>query len=407
MDVYLTLDTRPCPSIEAGEGSLWEQIKTNAWDTILARALCNCYGQLYIEIDPQLVTDRSGFPVVIDVLKEDCEKDMTDIGREPTARTGRLSASGVEYTWGNNGEGIARLAFSPGHVFKQHGIPDSLEKLLVSSQSQLNDIAGLYIARANNPYPDVKTVLTQNNRFIDICPRQFFHMTRDAADNPRAIDFDYDILPTRVARPFDRKTGFMSCEISGEAAVLTDLSITGTIPLPAPPDVPPAEGGYPVISFPPFVPYPFPGPSYSYDAAYIDWDLSLGDYTFATFGSSILINTSDIYFLILKTGHYLCDFHFINSVSANANIMAIEILNALLFNSVASWPGSPLLAIAGTPAVFTSSGNYSSFHLASSITQILRLTAGQVLDIRQDKIPWGGVPVSTPFSQRRSLVRLG
>jgi hypothetical protein len=256
-DMFLTDDTRPCPSVEAQEGSLWDQIKVNSWNTILARPACNCFGQLYIEIDPQLVPvavgDDRPFPVVIDIQGGDCEKGSLEILRDPHPRMSVLAASGVEYAWGNAGVGTARMAYAPGHVFKHFGLPDTLEKIIIASQSQLNDLAGLYLAKANNNYPEIKLRLTQNNRFVDICPRQYVHLTRQSADNPRGILFDANIVPTRVSRTFDARLGFMGCEITGEAETRADLAVTGTIPVVTPPGEPPIIP----IPFPPFTPLPW------------------------------------------------------------------------------------------------------------------------------------------------------
>lgn len=256
-DVYLTGDTRALPSLDAPEGSLWDQLKINAWDTIFALPSCNCYGQLYVEIDPQMTPtaerDYSTW-VVMDAEKQDCEKERTDIARDITPRLSRLTASGVMYSAGNNGIGTALVATAPGNVFKRFGMTEELPRLLVSSQAQLNELAGLYVARANNNFPTVGIVLVGNNRFIDICPRQYFHLARAAGDTPRGVAIDCNVIPVRIVRSFDNRTGSYSVEITGEAETFPDLSVTGVTPVPAPT---PPDITIPTFDFPGYTPYPW------------------------------------------------------------------------------------------------------------------------------------------------------
>jgi hypothetical protein len=187
------------------------------------------------------------------VEKEDLELGKFDPAREPQPKTSEVVASGVEYAWGSSGVGTGRISYAPGHVFKEWGSPEQLDKMLVENQARMNSTASLYIAKQNNVYPNIPLSLKQNNRFIDICPNQFVYHTRDAGDNPRNIAFAKNIVPTRVTLNYDSKLGFMSCEVVGEGETIEDLSVTGTVPAPAPPDEPSAP-----IPLPTFPPIPWP-----------------------------------------------------------------------------------------------------------------------------------------------------
>ena len=269
-DYYQTGDTRPIPILSEQEGSLWAQLKSSAWNNILAIPCCNRYGQLYVFIPPELIpsASRSGIPVVMTVTTNDTELGKMDLAREPQSKTAFLAGASGDYAWGSGGIATARLAYSPGHAYRQFGISDTLPQI-VASQAQLNLANALYLARANNNYPNVPVILAQNNRFIDCAPAQFVYIDRAASDNPRDVEFVGNVIPNRVTLSFDAKLGFLSCQMVGYAetfeglvvagVVQTPLSVDGTVPGVTPPDVIPIPPLPPVPSF--TVP-PVPLPTY-------------------------------------------------------------------------------------------------------------------------------------------------
>ena len=232
-DVHLTGDTKDLPAIEASQDTLWSQIKTFSYSALLANPLCNRYGQLYVEVDTQLVpsSSRSGFPVVMTVTKPDIKKGSMDIVRNTQPRTSQIAASGIAYASGDSTGGEALFSLAPGHTFKQYGQFKTLEKLLLSSQSQLNVLNSLVIAKDNNNYPSVPISLVGNNRFIDICPHQYIYLDRLAVDNPRDLEFSSNVVPNTVTLTHDSKLGFMSCDIDGEAETTEDMAVNGDIPV--------------------------------------------------------------------------------------------------------------------------------------------------------------------------------
>jgi hypothetical protein len=254
-DVYLTGDTRAVPSLVADEGSLWSQIKQMAWINYLAVPLCNRYNQLYVRINQQFIpsSSRSLIPLIMDVEKQDLEQGKFKADRDTTTPTAFLAGAAGEYASGSSGIATVRLAFSPGHSYKQWGKTDTLPNIVVTNQAQLNVLNSLYIANSNNPYKNVPLSLASNNRFIDICPSQIVHHQRDAGDSPRDVEFDNNLIPVRVTYDFNAKTGTMFTEISAEAEVFEDLVVTGTVPAVTPPGETPIVP----ITVPPYIPMPF------------------------------------------------------------------------------------------------------------------------------------------------------
>ena len=238
-DYFPTGDTRAIPAISEQEGSIWAQLKSSAWNNLLALLCCNRYGQLYAFIPPELVpsTDRSSIPVVMTVTTNDTELGKLDLERDPQPKTGFLAGAGVAYAWGSGGIGTAVMAYSPGQTYKQFGISDTLPQIVVPDQAALNEANALYIARANNNYPNVPLSLAQNNRFIDCAPAQFLYIDRIAADNPRGIEFASNVIPRVVSLQYDKKLGFISCVVTAYAETFEDLVVTGSVPAPTPPGI--------------------------------------------------------------------------------------------------------------------------------------------------------------------------
>ena len=257
-DVYLLSTDQEIPEMVSSPGSIWAQIKEFTGTHLLAQPNCNRYGQLYIEVDTQYIpsASRGAFPIVMSITSSGVKKGSMDIVRETVPKYSQVYASGVSYTWADIGIGQALFALAPGHVSKQFGSVQTLEMLYLTSQAHLNSLASLYIAQANNPYPEIPISLL-NNRFVDVCPHQYIYLTRIAADNPRSISFVSNIVPDKVTLNFDNKTGLAYCEIVGEAATTEDSVVNGDIPIADDPSDP----SYPLTPIVPPIYAPIPWPT--------------------------------------------------------------------------------------------------------------------------------------------------
>lgn len=238
MDVFLSGDTRYTKEVSSLASTLWEQIREMAFLQIFARAGCNAQNQFYLQVHPQLTpqADRATIPVVMTIEKGDRES-IINFERVTITPTGIVSLDGVAVI--ATGEGVPYFSLSPGHTYPHYGSLEMLPSLLLSSQAQANELAGLYRAWQNNPYPDIPIIFSSNNRLIDCFPRQFFSIVIDAADTPRGIAYNGKLIPTSVSFAQDIDTGYVHTEATFEAEVFSDLSTDGDAPgggvaLPAP-----------------------------------------------------------------------------------------------------------------------------------------------------------------------------
>jgi len=263
MDIpSLTGDTKNLPTAEApGSQSLWDQLNKIAWETILARPLCDRYGRLYIEPETQIVPsgDRSGFPTVQTITDNDWGGQI-NIERRPKRKTSLVDMSGISY---DGSAATPLISKAMGVVYALYGKPVTVDNLLLASQAQLNTLSGNYFAWENNEYPHVDLNLAQNNRFFDITPRQYAVLNLTSSQTPREITWtSKKFIPRRVE--LDYETGVMKTSIELEAETI-GTAAGQTVPYIPPPQygLLPTEFKLPNIRLPALGPLPninFPDP---------------------------------------------------------------------------------------------------------------------------------------------------
>ena len=245
MDFYPTNDTNYLPEGKSMASMIWAQLVDIAFSRLLASPGVDRFGRLFVEIDPQMVPeDDRDYPVVMQLTDDDWVEGI-DLQRVIVndislirLSTHQVNSSGVTSTL---------YSLSPGHTPRRYGEPEMADRILAASQSDSNRKAGLLMGWRINEFPDVPVVLAQNNRMIDLWPRQFCALEMETTDNPREVAFDGNLIPRRVALLFDGDTGYMHPELNFEAETFEQLSVDGDIPdmddvdisFPSLPDLPP------------------------------------------------------------------------------------------------------------------------------------------------------------------------
>lgn len=240
MDFYPTNDTGYLPEGKSMASMIWGQMLDIAMSRLVASPGVDRFGRLFVEIDPQMVPDADrDFPVVMALTDDDWQEGI-DLQRVIVNDVSliRLSTHQV------NSSGVTSTLYSlsPGHTPRRYGEPEMADRILAASQSDSNSKAGLLMGWRTNPFPDVPVVLAQNNRMIDLWPRQFCALEMETTDNPREVGFDGNLIPRRITLLFDGDTGYMHSEFNFEAETFEQISVDG--------DIPDLDGVD--ISFPPF-----------------------------------------------------------------------------------------------------------------------------------------------------------
>jgi len=270
MDIYKSGIESLASAMEAPIGNLWQQIETLAYESILARPACDRYGRLFIEIYTSFLVaaDRAGVPVVMEMTKNDYEEPF-NLERNTIPRTGMIEVSGITFD-GTTAQPLFSRA--PGIVLSRHGVSTSMDRMLLEDQDHCNQLSGLLYANQNNEYPNLDITLGENNRFIDIVPRQRVTLTIAIADFPRGIAWTTKkFLPLRVTYMFDSKTGIITTQLELEGETGAGVTVNDKPGVTIIPPQPVEEniddgvdpGDFPIfpppdINFPPYVPTPPP-----------------------------------------------------------------------------------------------------------------------------------------------------
>lgn len=255
VDCYLSGDTRRASRFEIGEGSAWEQLSSLAQSKILALPFCDRYSRLYLNVDAQYAPDKSVLPVVMDITKADRAANL-NFGRQSVTSTALLQLSGIVYS-GSTAKTLYSIA--PGHTPKRHGVWASLDEILVSTQAELNALAGDLCGTQNNEFPSIPIDFEQGNRFIDCAPAQVCSLAIPAEDNIRGIAFSGNVIPRSIE--YRMAGGVLRSSVDFEAVCAREMNRKGDIPTSDDGDTTPVPEIPPPFLPPPALPDfpPFPG----------------------------------------------------------------------------------------------------------------------------------------------------
>ena len=222
MDVYIEDDARLASELSAAGETLWEKITELAYLSIFASPGVDPYGRLWIEIEPQLVPEADRDAVEVMEIRQADWTGQIDIARMPT----------------------------------QRGSPEIIDRLLLSTQAQSNQLAGLYYGWKHNEFGPIGIDFASILRGFTLFPRQIAYIEIAAADNVRGIVRNLNIIPREVTYRHNAQAGTLLPSISFEAETFEAISILGDVPgsedddisippLPPLPPLPPIPPVYP------------------------------------------------------------------------------------------------------------------------------------------------------------------
>jgi hypothetical protein len=228
-DVTLTGDSRFISAAKSPNSSLWGQIAEIASASIFASPGFDPMGRFFVSIDPQVtpVADRASIPVIQTFDYDEWEESIT-INRATVPEISQLFFSGISVD--KAGKGKSYFSLSPGRVFRRFGSVFMMERILLLSQDQSNELCGLLSGWKNNVYPDIQIKLASNNRMFTLFPPQYGHITIGVSDTIRGIDRDINIVPRSFSIAWDEEAGSFSTTVKFEAETFEDLNVTGDIP---------------------------------------------------------------------------------------------------------------------------------------------------------------------------------
>lgn len=248
MDVTLTDDSKYAGGFKTITGGLWQQLITIASTSIFAHPGVDNLNRLFIEVESQMVAEasRTSIPEIMDMDDRDWIGEIHVLEELP--RISMLYFSGISVDSSKNA--LAYVSLAPGHIHKRFGTTQTLDNYLVSSQSDSNQSAGLYLGWQNN-IKEFEIHVASCHRMINIFPRQYINLTIDPSEDPRGVGYSGRVILRRIQVRHDPNRGILDTMHFYEPETFEDLAIDG--------DIPDGDGDYAKIpKFPPYKPIPLP-----------------------------------------------------------------------------------------------------------------------------------------------------
>lgn len=235
IDCQLTGDTTRCKALSLEQNTLWEQFNL-ADRKILAPAKCDRYSRLFVEIDPQFLSDRSGVPTVMTFQKVDWTESI-DISRRRIPTMSQLQTSAYWYDGTTEGQFYSTAA---GNVSKLFGSVGKRDDMQTGTQAALNTLTGLLLGSENNDFPELGLTQPGINRFVDIAPKQFVEINLAASDTVRGVSLvGRKFIARQIDYEWNADTGGVLVSYSFEAACTAELAVTALPPQIDVPNIPP------------------------------------------------------------------------------------------------------------------------------------------------------------------------
>ena len=233
-DFQLIGTDRPLQYFDADRTSLFDAINTLLKGAWFGSLVCDRQGKLFAERDIYL--EPTAFPTTFTLSKQDWLDDV-NVENSMQGTTSFVELGGVAFS-GHTGTYTALLSQAPGTSPGYRGKVIRQQGLALLSQTELNNIAGLFHAQQNASYPNVDIKLAGNYRNFDIAPQEKIPLTITPSDTIRNISFtNKPFYLNRMDWRYDSRTEIFLPNISlGE--ICTGTAGT-TITIPA---IPPSEG---------------------------------------------------------------------------------------------------------------------------------------------------------------------
>lgn len=215
MDCFFTGDTTRIKIFAEPGGALKDQLDAIA-NKIFAKPLVNSYGQLFVEVDAQIIADaaRDALPVVMDITKPDWISPL-EVERVTTPKTAMVELGAVSDYDGTTSAPIYSRA--PGLSGKAHGQINSYSNYVIVDQDECNRIAGCLLAVENNEYEPLEMNLSANNRLLDIAPRMYCTVSIAEADTTRGIVISgARLIPRKVELEWDKESFSLATVVTFE-----------------------------------------------------------------------------------------------------------------------------------------------------------------------------------------------
>lgn len=220
-----------------GPSDLYSQVQNDLVSSILGKVVSTQQGVLYhvIDYNVQLTAERATA-----TTRKTLQKGIwvNDVGIEETGmyiqNVSQVKMSGVYYPGGQIDDLCPAFSEAPGDAPRVYGRESNFDRLILTSQADLNVRCGLMLAKLTKTFDPFRIQFINDGSF-GIVPQDLFPTTIETDDNTRELDFTGNLIPRRFNRTYNHELGFFSVNVDFEPVTTGPAGITVDMPC-GPPD---------------------------------------------------------------------------------------------------------------------------------------------------------------------------
>lgn len=140
-----------------------------------------------------------------------------------------VKMSGVLYPGGEIDDVCPLFSEAPGNAPKSYGSEMNYDRLILTSQTDLNVRCGRALAKQNAKYSAFAMRFINDGSFT-IAPQELFTSSIEAADNDRGLALTTRLLPRRISRTFDNQSMLIGYDVGFEPETDGPPGVTVDLP---------------------------------------------------------------------------------------------------------------------------------------------------------------------------------
>lgn len=213
-------------------GGIHSQLDSELMSSLWGKVVVNHQGVVHHLIDYNLMNDTERAAVTVrKTLHKGVWVDDLNIEERHaySLPVNVVKMSGVLYPGGEIDDVCPLFSEAPGNAPKVYGSEMNYDRLILTSQTDLNVRCGRALAKQNAKYSAFAMRFINDGSFT-IAPQELFTSNIEAADNDRGLALTTRLLPRRISRTFDNQSMLISYDVGFEPETDGPPGVTVDLP---------------------------------------------------------------------------------------------------------------------------------------------------------------------------------
>lgn len=215
-----------------GPSDLYSQLNGELMASLWGKVVVNHQGIIYHQIDYNLMlaAERAGVTTRKTLHKGLWVDDVSIEERMAYSQpVNTVKMSGVLYLGGELVDVCPSFSEAPGNAPKPFGRELNYDRLILTSQADLNSRCGLALAKAT-PKHSAFTMRFINDGSFTIAPQELFPTIIEGGDNNRGLAISKNLIPRRISRRYDHQAGIIDYSVGFEPETTGPPGVTVNLP---------------------------------------------------------------------------------------------------------------------------------------------------------------------------------